>query len=224
MSTRSQSNAAQSPGKVQLWHADWLVIDADRVLPKAGLLLDQGQVVRVLDSADEVQRASRETGVEPQNFAGILAPGWVNAHAHLELSCFAGGCEPGTDFQAWVRWLMSAKANTSASEWAASVRQGVHRLIATGTTCVGDIDSQGVAAEVLQEGPIRSVVYREALDAHDPERTRAALQTLEAPLGPSEWRTEGISPHAGVYRFLGTLARVDTASCQSKCPHEHALG
>lgn len=171
--------------------ARWIVCGPERVLEGARLLVRAGRVEQVL------RRGARVVGAREIDFGEVLlAAGMVNAHAHLELGALAGRTPRGPDFAAWVRTVIGLRAGASRSELAAAARAGASRALATGTTCVLDIDTTGAASQALARHAIHSVVLREVLDAHDPSRTTAALARVRRPLRSSGRRREGLSPHA----------------------------
>mgnify|MGYP001342969534 CR=1 FL=1 len=77
------------------------------------------------------------------------------------------------------------------------MHEGADELLRSGTTTVGDVDSTGASASALKAHPVRSLVFREALDVNDPARCEAVLADLKTPLEKRADLMEGISPHAG---------------------------
>lgn len=171
--------------------ARWIVCGPEHVLEGASLVVRAGRVERVVRGPVRVARA-REVDFGD----AIVAAGMVNAHAHLELGALAGRTPRGSDFAAWVRTVIALRAKSSPSELVAAARTGASRALATGTTCVLDVDTTSAAARALVRHPIRSVVLREVLDAHDSTRTQAALDRVRRPLRAAGRRREGLSPHA----------------------------
>ncbi|MCA9001976.1 MAG: amidohydrolase family protein [Planctomycetes bacterium] len=192
--------------------ADWVVGPAGTVLSKAGVGSIGGVIERIFTSHGEGVRWAREVGAgDPMHLNGVLAPGWVNAHCHLELTGLAGriSCEGG--FPQWIGRLMKAKSEFALEDYRQGVITGAQALLAGGTTSVGDIDSQGVMGRV--ESPLRMRVYRESLDAFHPQRTPGALEWVRKPMECSGLRGEGLAPHASftvspaLMRGMARLAR-----------------
>ncbi|MCZ6597212.1 MAG: amidohydrolase family protein [Planctomycetota bacterium] len=160
------------------------------------MLVDGGRIVRLARSAAAVRRARREAGRELDLGELVLAPGLVNAHAHLELTGLAGRLPARKGFSAWIGALLQERAARTVEELARDAARGAEMLLATGTTTVGDVDSTGAGARACRGGGPRVVLYREVLDAWDPERTEEALRTIRRALPRRSRRVEGISPHA----------------------------
>src|SRR5262245_673157 len=71
-----------------------------------GLWLRRGRVEKVLRSRAELARLARRESLAPDDLgAAVLAPGFVDAHAHLELSALAGRLSGSGDFAAWIAAL-----------------------------------------------------------------------------------------------------------------------
>jgi cytosine/adenosine deaminase-related metal-dependent hydrolase len=171
----------------------WLLESPSRFVEGGGVHCARGRVVRVLGSRDAVRRAQLRV-VDLGDV--VLAAGFVNAHAHLELTAFAGAIAPGATFTGWIRELLRRKASQSADELSRAARSGADRLLATGTTTVGDIDSMDLTDAALAGHPLRRRVYREMLDAQDSNRTDAAIARATLPRPRRALRLEGLAPHA----------------------------
>jgi cytosine/adenosine deaminase-related metal-dependent hydrolase len=78
-------------------------------------------------------------GVRVRRHRGVLTPGLVNAHAHLEYGPpFADLATSGLPFAAWIAELTARRRGMDDADWLASARGSVHGLLRTGTTCVAD--------------------------------------------------------------------------------------
>ena len=196
------------------------VFRARRLLPAlgtwiedGGLLVEGGRVRRCLSSPASVRRALRAGAKLTDLGDVVLTPGLINAHAHLELSGLAGALPRGPDFKTWVARLLELRTRRSADTLEADARAGADAALASGTTCVGDVDSVGASERGLADHAQRSVLFREVLDAQDPARTPPALARLGRALRRRVRRTEGLAPHApftvspALFEGLGALAR-----------------
>lgn len=206
--TRTAESAAPC-----LWRARLTVPEPGVVHDGGGVLTVDGRVERVLADAAALGRAS--VGVRVVDLGDVaLAPGLVDAHAHLELGALAGRLPRGGAFDAWVGALLAARADCTPDELAAGYRAGARALLASGTTLVGDVDGLATwPALGGREGPRRRV-YRELLDARDAQRRAAALRTVAEPLPADGWLHEGLSPHAPFSvgdALLGEVARLAAA-------------
>ena len=181
--------------------------EAYRWIQGGGVQLRAGRIERVFEGADELKRAARGLSLQVRDLgSGYLLPGLVNAHAHLELSHMRLASGP---FAGWIGDILRARRKLVPEDYAQAVVTGEARLLATGTTCVGDIASMASAA--AQGRRLRSVVYREVLDAWDPARSAASMAALGRALPKRKLRIEGLSPHAPYStsaKLLGLASRL----------------
>ena len=161
-----------------------------------GLRLERGRIERVFRSgrALERARAPRERLLDLGDV--VLVPGFVNAHAHLELGGLAGRLPRERGFVGWIRALIRARARLSRRDFEDAVRAGTERLLASGTTSIGDVDSTGTTSALAAGLGPRFVVYREVLDAWNAARTAPALERVRRALPRRALAREGLSPHA----------------------------
>jgi aminodeoxyfutalosine deaminase len=162
-----------------------------------GFVVEHGRISKILPSHGAVRRAHSAAGARALDLGdATLAPGLVNAHAHLELGGLRGKLPRGPDFAAWVRRVIELRSKASARELADAARRGADRALECGTTAIADVDTTGGAERGMRGHPIRAWIHREALDAQDPRRTGAALERVARALPRRERRNEGLSPHA----------------------------
>ncbi|MCE9593370.1 MAG: amidohydrolase family protein [Planctomycetes bacterium] len=184
----------------------WLLAPDERWIRGGALQVERGRVARVLASPRAVARA-RRAGARVRDLGeALVAPGFVDAHAHLELTFLTGALKPGLPFGAWVREVVARRAAVGRSVLERAVETGARELLRHGTTTVGDIDTTGASARALVRTPLRHVLFREVLDAYDPLRTHAALRSVSRALAPRARRVEGLSPHAPFTTSLALLA------------------
>ncbi len=174
-----------------------LLLDAERWIEGGGLLVRAGRVERVLSSRRSVHRESaRASGGFLDLGEVVLAPGLVDAHAHLDLSGLCGRVSAGAGFAAWIEALLRARSRLGPRDFESAVRSGAAALLQSGTTAVGDIDASGTSARIAGELGLRLVVYREIADVWDPGRRRATLARVNRALPRRVLVREGLSPHA----------------------------
>lgn len=161
-----------------------------------GVLVSGGRIVRLVRGARALSRAARRASRRVDLGDGLLAPGLVNAHAHLELGVLAGRTPRGPNFAAWVRSVLAARATCRSSSFVAAVRSGARASLSAGVTSVADIDSTGANTRAEVGSALRIWSMREVLDAHDAERSGAALARVRRALRPRARLREGFSPHA----------------------------
>jgi len=144
-----------------------------------------------------------------------LLRGFVDAHAHLDLS--HARIEERATFERWVAAVVAMR-RTAQSDASSAIAAGEDLLLAGGCTSVADIDGgahlrDGRGAH-LRDGRgarLRTLAFVEVLDAHDPRRREDASRRL-ARAGEREGRLmRAVSPHAPHTVSAGLLRRAARA-------------
>jgi cytosine/adenosine deaminase-related metal-dependent hydrolase len=103
-------------------------------------------------------------GEEVREFPdGVIMPGFVNAHCHLELGMARGMLPRGEAFPMWVSRLRKALEGSQAEQYRQAARLGALECLKNGITTVVDVGNSGEAARALAELPIRSFPYLELI-------------------------------------------------------------
>lgn len=176
--------------------AGTVILTSDDVRPSSEVVIGADGLI------EEVRPAAELTEAEA---ASCLAPGWINAHTHLDLGALRGQVPAEGGFVAWVGALMARRGALSPEELAQGALRSADAVLRSGTTFAFDIDGGHVPADVLADHPLRRLRLRELIDgapgAAD-ERTEEALSVARAALtaasgAPGANRViEGWSPHA----------------------------
>lgn len=177
---------------------------ADLVLPiTAPPILDGAIAVRgekILHVGERVwvERSLAERGVpvEHVRWPGVLMPGLVNAHTHLQ---YTGMDEVGRgSYRGFEDWAQSFNpVYAQPHDWAADAAAGAAMLIASGTTAAADVVTNHEAARALQDADLAGIAYWEVIDWSNADWVARGRAEVEAALDslPSRPGT-GLSPHA----------------------------
>jgi 5-methylthioadenosine/S-adenosylhomocysteine deaminase len=182
------------------------------VLPMAGPPIEHGAVLigatgRV-ESVGPDAAVPRPAGVPSEAFArGILLPGLVNTHTHLELTGLDIG-PPTPDFAGWIGRVRAVKETRGAEDFLAAALRGVADCRATGVTTVADTGDSGAAVRALAEVGGSGIAYQEVFGPH-PAQLNESLAGLRAKVSDASRFAGGrvrlgLSPHA-VYTVSGPL-------------------
>lgn len=175
----------------------------DEPIRDGGVLVENDRVVAVGTglSAERVRA-----------WPGVLMPGLVNAHTHLEYGPpFADLATSGLPFSQWIAQLMGRRRSMTELDFQHSARGSAHELIKTGTTAVADIVTIGPAVAVMRSLGLQGISYGE-LAGVDDKGWPEAQERLDRLLGLG---AQGISPHTlytlsnGVFRTMLDRARAD---------------
>lgn len=146
---------------------------------------------------------------------GVLLPGLINAHCHLELSHLAGEVPWGDGFVPWIEALVARRGADDAQIRSATA-DAIEASWTAGTVAVGDVSNALAHLDLLAASKLRAVVFLELL-AWDPERAAATLAWGEERLRAAgeglgrglELRLAAHAPHSVSPELLRLLARQD---------------
>ncbi|MFZ5476729.1 MAG: amidohydrolase family protein [Myxococcota bacterium] len=119
-------------------------------------------------AVDDAGRIVPSEGLPVEDVPGLLLPGLVNAHTHLEF-----GPTPTAREGGFLNWLAQIRAGEPPS--AAQAGRGVFQSIKAGTAAVGEITNGGLSAGALAAGKMPARVFHEVygIDVEDPPKLAA---------------------------------------------------
>ena len=95
-------------------------------------------------------------------YSGILCPGWVNAHCHLELSYLRGAIAEGTGFAGFAREIGRTRGGFTPSQRLAAAEVADAAMRAEGVAAVGDVANDALIMPVKARSAIRYRTFAEA--------------------------------------------------------------
>lgn len=177
-----------------------------------GALLIEDSRILAVGTRRELAAAHPRAAVVDCGEAVILPP-LVNAHTHLELTCFpdwvelAGAAPPPDGFVDWILHLVQVRRTVGDLAVRSSLFEGLCRSLAAGTGAVGDILTTLAARPAYRQCRMRGRVFAEVLGV-DGARVAARLEEIGRHLrcAPDPGLGWGLSPHAPYTLTEATLA------------------
>ena len=151
-----------------------IILTAETILPIESDPLYNGSIVisgeRIIDlgPSDQIRHKYKNFS-ETDLGKGILLPGFINGHVHLELGWIKNKIGGFNNFTQWLSHIISSKADEGVTEETIkqSVRDGLSVLIKTGVSTVGEISSySGLDTELVEESGLRAIIFEELFDRH----------------------------------------------------------
>ena len=155
-------------------------IGASCVLPVSGEPIRNGVVS--FDETGRVTAVSGENGFDPdcpgdvEFYDGVLVPGFVNAHSHLELAYMKGALPPGTGLAGFVKRIMESKFTYPEAVQRKAIAEADKSLWESGVQAIGDISNTTVSFDTKKNSPIKYVTYAEVFDFMANTTTEAAVR------------------------------------------------
>jgi aminodeoxyfutalosine deaminase len=180
---------------MHLHAAPWVVPMTGPPIPRGGVLVEHGRIVEVGPAEELRGRAERVS-----TYDGVLMPGLVNAHAHLQYGpSFADLAAGGVAFPDWLGQMMQRRMLVSDEGWRAEVAGSWEQAYASGTVAVADIVTNVAALDVDVPGVryLESVALASEAWPQEQERLEPFLTTPSIGLSPHTLYTLGTAALAG---------------------------
>jgi cytosine/adenosine deaminase-related metal-dependent hydrolase len=172
-----------------------MILSAKWLVPVSSPYLEEGSVVvgedKILDLGPTADISRRYPQQEVRNFPeAVLMPGFVNVHAHLELTALRGYLE-GLPFWKWIQKLTRTKYQVLCyRDVVASALLGAVEAIRAGVTTIGDPMDLGASLEAVLLAGLRAVLYQEVFSPK-PEEAGPVLEGLQNKLELAKKKIDG---------------------------------
>ena len=162
--------------------------------------LPEGTAIEIDDKGTIVGLHSNVPGA--QRFDGVLCPGFVNVHCHLELSHLKGLIPERAGLVSFLQQVMSLRPEFSdPAQRVTSRRAEFEQMCANGIVAVGDISNTNATIDLRAEDRIHFHSFVEALGFHPSPQPQfaASVQVYEGftqQAGERKLLRQSIVPHA----------------------------
>lgn len=136
-------------------------ISADLIITNDGPPLQKHMIV--LDGSRIVDIGPVHSDVPVEFYKGIITPGFVNAHCHLELSHLKGAIPPGTGLIEFIKGVVSLREYPKDTIYESAGRAD-KEMWENGIVAVGDICNKTDTIGVKQNSPVRYYNFVESFD------------------------------------------------------------
>lgn len=154
--------------------ASWIFPITTEPIKNGVIVIREDGYIEDIFSAEEAL-AANVTGV--QYYEGILIPGLINTHCHLELSHLFGKIPLHTGLPDFVQQIMQQRAG-SATEIEKAMVHADAEMYANGIVAVGDISNQILSKEVKLNSKIYYHTFVEAM-GFNPQRAQEIVAAAE---------------------------------------------
>ena len=194
-------------------HADHVLPGDSAPIADAVVVVDGETVVEVGPAAEVLPR---HAGVVVERVRGVIFPGLVNAHTHLELSALRGRVPGGRGFVPWVDTLIGVRTEVADEEAGEELEREVRMLRANATEAVGEVTNTLAAVGALARAGIGGWIFHEVFGQdRDQILKRVAGLAEEVTTRHPNWPTRDLAyapaphtlytTHADAVRAIGEL-------------------
>jgi len=181
--------------KSKVFAADWVLpISAQPI--RNGAVVIAGDRILWVGAADELPAEFADSPCETHS--GVLMPGLVNAHTHLQYTHFDEvGRGSYTSFEHWSdAFGLVYDEVTDPSDWREAALDGARQGLASGTTVFAEIVTNDEARGALDACQVTGIEYLEAIGEFGDTWRNGGRDTFLARLEAPSSVPIGVSPHA----------------------------
>lgn len=149
---------------------------ADHIIPVNSKPVSNG-VIQV-DNNGKIQRLGKKEdfpSVDIQHFSGVILPGFINTHCHLELSHMQGLCPTGTGLIAFISRVVGFRDFDQQIILDAIARHD-REMYENGIQAVGDICNKPDTAKTKSSSPIHYYSFVELFDLMQSKLTNDTIK------------------------------------------------
>jgi len=180
-------------------------ICADYIFPVSSTPIKNGIVI--IDEngiiLDVLSQEARLMTQDAEVYNGIIVPGFINTHCHIELSHLKGQVTEHKGLTGFISELIPKRGTFSPEQIKSAIESAEDEMISNGIVAVGDISNTDHSLEQKQKGKI---AYHTFLEIFDLVAEKAGEKIVEAKSLNARFKSSGssITPHAP-YSVSGKL-------------------
>ncbi len=148
--------------------ADYLHIGHGELMKNKVLIHDKGTIIDIVDQ-------SSVDDSDVHHFSGIICPGFINTHCHMELSHMIGRIDTGTGLLPFLQAVVGYR-DIEQSVIDQAIVDGDAEMKKNGIVAVGDISNKSDTALVKKNSSIRYYTFVEMFDFLQSQMTEATIE------------------------------------------------
>ncbi len=155
-------------------------LSADRIYIGNGSFLENHVIAVDTDGRiDAILDKSECSDKNVQNYKGVLTPGFINTHCHLELSHMKSKVATGTGLIPFISSVVKFR-DIPQEQIDAAIQAGDIEMYNSGIVAVGDISNKGDTVKVKRNSKIRYYTFVEMFDFMQEAMTAPSIEQYEA--------------------------------------------
>lgn len=141
--------------------AGWVVVSSSEIIQNGYVRTRNGKIIETGSFSGLSAGMPEVVDLGP----GIIFPGLINCHTHLELSFLKGRLETSKGFREWVQNLIVIRSGTSEDEMIKAARESLSDAHYSGTVFVADISTLGLSPQIFAGLQMPGIGFHEFLDS-----------------------------------------------------------
>ena len=137
--------------------AGWIIADKNTIIQNGYVKIQNGYIIETGKGRTTPNDKEVDYG------EGVILPGLVNAHTHLELSALKDSIRTTNGFHAWVKELIEKRADLDPETLKEGAASGIRDMFSSGCAVAGEISTLGITHDLFSESSLSGVWFQEIL-------------------------------------------------------------
>ena len=177
--------------------ADYIFPGAAAPMKNGFILAEDDGTIAAISSAELPPENNRDANCQLQIFDGIITPGFVNAHCHLELSYLKNQIAQGSGLTRFVKEILAVRNNYSLENILQAIDVAEKEMFESGIVAVADIANDDYT---FAKKAASKIYFHTLLEAFDIVKSRAE-SVFENCINLSE-KLKQVAPHNSNYSIV----------------------
>lgn len=154
-------SVSSSDNPERVYRAGWVVVSASEIIQNGYVRTKNGKIIGVGAFPGTLAGSPMIIDMGP----GIIFPGTLNCHTHLELSFLKDKIDVSQGFRKWVQDLISLRSKTPEEIIIESGKKALLGALRSGTAYVADISTLGLSKQFFLGSSVAGIGFHEFLGA-----------------------------------------------------------
>ncbi|MGI4804293.1 MAG: amidohydrolase family protein [Janthinobacterium lividum] len=181
--------------------ADYILTSQTEPIKNGSIVVDdKGKIIKIIDPQNASSKDDDFADLSSEKLSGIICPGFINTHCHLELSHLKGKIPAGEGLIAFIKNVQQHR-KVDESEVLEAAAKADEEMFQNGIVAVGDISNSAITASIKTKSKLyyhnfvevfgfdpknADAIFNQAISVRDQFKPMAATITPHAPYSVSK--------------------------------------
>ncbi|MGI4726940.1 MAG: amidohydrolase family protein [Janthinobacterium lividum] len=181
--------------------ADYILTSQTEPIKNGSIVVDdKGKIIKIIDPQNNSSKDDDFADLSSEKLSGIICPGFINTHCHLELSHLKGKIPAGEGLIAFIKNVQQHR-KVDESEVLEAAAKADEEMFQNGIVAVGDISNSAITASIKTKSKLyyhnfvevfgfdpknADAIFNQAISVRDQFKPMAATITPHAPYSVSK--------------------------------------
>ena len=133
------------------------------IMENPAVFVKDGKIVEIVKRRTDQSFRTSSLDEYIDHGSGILTPGFINCHTHMELSFLKEKLDCSKGFKAWIQELIIRRENAEHHHIKSCAKKEFEDIHRKGTIAIGDISSTGIVKDLFLDSEMDGFIFYEEI-------------------------------------------------------------